>query len=162
MGESTERSGFTLIELIAAVTIVSVVLAIGIASYSAFHARQKVRQAALTLKNNLRLAQNYSSSGVLPSVCTAELNRYQVRFTNNPTEGQYDIYFICNASTGTPVTGIVLSEKLPAGTMFIPPLTDLDFDVLNKQLSAPVTISITKGSNTETLTVNINGDISEN
>src|SRR3989344_8320932 len=66
-------SGFSLIEILIAVSIITLLLGIGIASYLSFNDRQKLKAAGLNLKNTLREAQSKAFTGEKDcSVCNCE------------------------------------------------------------------------------------------
>lgn len=58
-----KHSGFTLIELIIALSIIGLLSTLGLAYYQDFNRRQIVVQVAKDLKNNLRLAQSKALTG---------------------------------------------------------------------------------------------------
>jgi len=63
------RSGFTLIELMIAIAIGSVLFSGGLAAYRGFGDRQTLKQAGATFQSNLRLFQKKALSGEKPSEC---------------------------------------------------------------------------------------------
>ncbi len=72
--------GFTLIEIIVAVTILLVITSVGISNYSGYNQGETVRQTALTVKNDLRYLQGKALSGDKPAGCT-KLTGWQMSFT---------------------------------------------------------------------------------
>jgi prepilin-type N-terminal cleavage/methylation domain-containing protein len=87
-------SGFTLIELLVAITIFMLFIGVGVAGYNQFNERQKVRQAILNLKNNLRFAQTKAiSSEKTPGVACIKLIGYRVDFISSQV---YTISELCD------------------------------------------------------------------
>src|SRR3989338_10011742 len=57
------KKGFTFIELLVVITIFGLTASLVTASYLTFERNQRLKNAALTLKNELRLIQNRALSG---------------------------------------------------------------------------------------------------
>ena len=57
------REGYTLIELMIVVTLIGLAVGLITTSYLGFERRQRVKNTALAIKNNIRLAQNNAHSG---------------------------------------------------------------------------------------------------
>src|SRR3990167_2041470 len=55
--------GFTLIELLVVITLFAITSTLITASYTTFERNQRIRNAAQTLKNDLRLVQNKALAG---------------------------------------------------------------------------------------------------
>lgn len=118
------NSGFTLIELMVVTAITAILVGGGIAAYNRFNESQILNQAAITLKTNLRDAQNRGLSGEKvcgPSDCggtnticgdeaaydptnnpTGErsLDGWQVEFDSSPTPPAPDSYTISGSCQG--------------------------------------------------------------
>lgn len=73
--------GFTLIELIVVITVILIVSAITILNFNAYTDRQRIKQAAITLRSDLRFARINASSGQKPRECTEIFAGYDVTFT---------------------------------------------------------------------------------
>jgi len=71
MKRLAHRPGFTLVELMIAVVIGSVLFSGGLAAYRGFGDRQTLKQAGATFQSNLRLFQQKALSGKKPSECLA-------------------------------------------------------------------------------------------
>lgn len=69
------QKGLTLIEILVSVVILTTVIGIGVAGYNNFNENQKVKQAALTVKNNLRFAQEKANSAIKPNTGGVEENK---------------------------------------------------------------------------------------
>ena len=67
------KKGFTLIELMVTISIIGILFTIGMAGYTRFNRSQTLVQAALELRNDLRLTQDKALVGEKPSGwCTGE------------------------------------------------------------------------------------------
>ena len=154
------RGGFTLIELTVAVGLILLLTGTVIANYNRYNDRQKVKQTALTLKNNLRLAQTKANSAewplscITPCTCT-QLNGYMVSYTGST----YSTRAFCSEG----LVGNTETITLPAGITFptVPP--SMMFQVLSRgiAISAPVTISVTGSSVTYDIQVDPSGDVND-
>lgn len=80
-------AGFTLIELLVVTTIMAALVGIGIANYNNFNNNQSVKQAAMTVKNNIRFAQSQASSSLKPAGCAGAntLSGYEVGMVDSST-----------------------------------------------------------------------------
>src|SRR3990167_7241242 len=112
--------GFTLIEILVSISVISILLGITYAGYSAFDKRQKLISAGQTLKNILRDAQSRAYNGEVDcSVCycpnsqsNPQFSGWNVDFTNRRIYGQ------CGSSTFSEV-----SFNLPAEVIITPFVT---------------------------------------
>ncbi|MDO8504061.1 MAG: prepilin-type N-terminal cleavage/methylation domain-containing protein [bacterium] len=75
--------GYTLIELMVALTIAALLFLVGYASYREFIRRQALDNTYKELKSDLKLAQQLALSGEKPSSCTGALFGYQVAFAQD-------------------------------------------------------------------------------
>lgn len=99
------EKGFTLVELLVSIGIISIIIAIGSFGYRDFARRQNVAATAKQVVGDLRLAQQYALSGHKPSGCTGTLERFEFTRVNN---NSYSISVKCStASAG------VKSSNLP-------------------------------------------------
>lgn len=161
---SSYSLGFTLIELMVVIAIMSFISIIGIASYISFNNTQVFNNAYLETKTVLQRAQSLSSSQVIPSVaqCTnTQIQGYQVATcsktascqgscTNNNNQ-YYTLSVICN---GQPVMINQAPYQLPSKTHFTnascPTFLPLSAGAM------PASISIQDSSNTKTVTITVN------
>jgi prepilin-type N-terminal cleavage/methylation domain-containing protein len=149
------QAGYTLFELIVAVGIIAIVFGLAAASYNLFNKRERVRQAGITLKSNLRFAQTKALSGEKPQTgCDIFLGMY-VSFA---TDG-YTIGHTC--SNG--VSGELLVGTLPSEVVFSPVPASFTFLSTTRRtdLSSDRTITVTNGLNDYQIVVGISGDISD-
>lgn len=73
-----KQKGFTLIELLIAIGILMLLVSVGIANYIGFNDRQKLIQAAETIRESVALAQTYARSGKIEDC--ERLSAYRVSF----------------------------------------------------------------------------------
>ncbi|MBI3577581.1 prepilin-type N-terminal cleavage/methylation domain-containing protein [Candidatus Gottesmanbacteria bacterium] len=150
---SKTPKGFTLLELLIAIAI-ALILASGIfAAYEKFNRRERVRQAAATLKNNLRFAQSKAINGQKPESGCTQLAGYTVTFA----QSSYTIAAQCTQGTA----GSITSVTLPISVVFLSSPPPITFAVLNGTLLADATLTVTDGSNSLTVVVKRSGDINE-
>ena len=92
-------SGFTLIELLMVVAIIVILVTGGVVSFSSYSRKQAVRQAAETLKSNIRVAQNKALSeiGNPAALDSARLNYSVIVFNKNTSN--YKIYRTVDAAS---------------------------------------------------------------
>lgn len=147
-------NGFTLIELLVSLAIVFLMAGGILARYDTYTKSQKLKQAALTLKNDLRLAQSKASSAVKPDTGCTELTGYTVAF---PTSATYTLQASC---TEGPV-GELTTVTLPEGITFSSPPASILFGVLTRGIAQDVTITLTGSGRTYGVRVNRSGDIND-
>lgn len=146
--------GFTLIELIVTMGVALLLTGGIIAGYNTFSDTQKLKQAALTLENNLRLAENQASSATKPPTDCGVLRGIEVSFTDE----DYTIQAMCEALAGS-LTHI----DLPAGLNFNPIPSSLLFLILDQgvNIDAPQILTITSVSQNYRLKVSPTGEITD-
>lgn len=93
------RSGFTLIEVLVAITIMMLMTGGGIAAFITFNDRQSVQGAARQLQTILRTAQVKARVGEKPAGCT-KLTGYRVQTTANTN--QVVLSAVCVSGAGAP------------------------------------------------------------
>ncbi len=149
--------GFTLIELMVAVSVGLVVTGMVIVNYNSYNTIQALKQAALTLKNDIRFVETKASTGVKPSGICSTLVGWNMTFTANG----YTYTANCDGTPSTDVTTV----SYPAGvtmTTFPTPAT-VTFFVLSKgtSLASDATLTLLSGSKTYILYLGKNGDVSD-
>jgi prepilin-type N-terminal cleavage/methylation domain-containing protein len=143
------QSGFTLIELVITISIVMMMIVGATASYGNFNNINTLKQAALTLKNNLRFAQANASSGNKPTVGCTKLSSYQVSFTGS----SYRIQPYCDpeGAVGPNITTVTL----PRGITIPSPPSAILFYILSKGTNIPGTTSIVLSGITGTYQIDV-------
>jgi len=107
--------GFTLIELIVSIGVLLLLTGGLLASYNNYNQRQQLRQTAITLKANLRLAQSKAMGALKPASGCTQLAGYSVSFTLTT----YSIQAQCTEG----LVGTRTDVTLPEGVSFtaVPP-----------------------------------------
>lgn len=149
--------GFTLIELL--VTMGLVLLASGgaIVNYNNFNENQKIKQGALTLKNNLRLIQNKAQSGQKPfGVACTTLRGYQVTF--NSSSRSYSWQAVCDPQGNVGETALA---SLPSGVIFESVPASLTYRVLTQGTDSDAIITLKGMGKRFSLAISRGGDITE-
>ena len=151
------QDGFTLIEMLVVVGIISTLTSLGIASYSSYNASQTVGSNATNVATQLGSARSQAISQVVPASCGANvLTGYQVNITVNSQ--QYTVSAVC----GTPPTQQVVStNKLPPNLTFGAGSTaTVFFSVASGSVASIATIYVNGYGKTKTITVSKIGNIS--
>lgn len=162
--------GFTLIEVVISIAIGLLATGIILVNYNSYNDTQTLKQAGLTLKNNLRFAQEKAVSGVKPNSVCSQLSGYSVTFTAS----SYIIQALCNPEG---VTGDTTTVTLPTKDISFTPIptplnmpsvnlpgpSSFAFEVLSRgtSLESPLTITMIGFGKHYQLVVSPGGDISE-
>lgn len=149
--------GFTIIELIVSIAILLLLVGGLLASYNNYNQNQTVKQAAQTVKANIRLAQSKALSGVKPTSGCTQLAGYAVSFTLTT----YSFQAQCTEG----LVGTIAQSTLPAGTSFNPVPNSFVFGVVTRGLlntSSSVTITVAGFNKNYRLTIEPNGVITDN
>lgn len=165
--------GFTLVEVLLVIAILSTLFGLSVVSYRNFQAGQAVEQAAATLRTNLRFAQSQAFGGVKNCPLGGTLLGWGVI----PASNRYDIYVFCiDPDPSRNETNLYRSIRLPQRvTMSALPavLGNILFQPVNRDVlfydnSAPtpnllsdteITLTLTGGSRTAQVVVRKSGDI---
>lgn len=152
-------SGFTLIEVLVVVSIITFLFSLGIAYYIQFNRRQIVVQAALNVKNSLRMAQNKASSG--EKTCSGVLDGYEFYFGS--TGGKYTCGYRSKCGTNY---GQYVTSELPSPVIIssFPTPNPILFKVLGQGTNIAGSTSIVlqgfnDSDNTQTITITNVGEI---
>lgn len=145
--------GFTLIELVIAVSISLLATGVIIVNYNSYNATQRLRQTALTFKNDLRFIQAKAANGEKPSECSSLTG-----WVMTVAADSYAYQASCARElTGSPttiqLTGITVSSG-PASVMF---------KVLARgtNLSEPLFVVFSGSDKFYTIKISPSGDISD-
>lgn len=157
MPETTFRlkggAGFTLIELLVAMGIIVLIAGGVIASYDKYNNSQRLKQAAQTFKNDLRLAETKALSGQKPSSGCTQLLGYQVSFTQNS--------YVIQAKCSEGLAGETVTVTLPLGITFASVPQVILFGVLTTGVENDVTLTLTGLSRSYIIGVSRSGDIGD-
>jgi prepilin-type N-terminal cleavage/methylation domain-containing protein len=148
------KKGFTLIEVLVVVGLLLLTTGGVVSNYNNYNDRQKVKQATLTLKDNLRLAQTSAMSGNKPTGCSGQLTGYQVAFTSSTL---YTITALCAGGNGPTV-----SISMPSDVSIASPVT-ITFSPLTGEANVATyaDISVSSFSVYTGVRVTKNGQISD-
>jgi type II secretory pathway pseudopilin PulG len=133
-----------MIELLVAMTILLLLSAAIIARFQTFDNKQVVKQAAATLKTNLRKAQNASVSGKKPASGCSQFLGFAVTFTAND--------YTIGASCTEGLAGTLDVITLPVGVTFQPIPATVLFRSLSGTVAASTPLVLT-GKNTSVTTM---------
>jgi len=141
--------GFTLVELLVTITIISLVFSIGLVQYNRFNRRQILTKAKDQLISDLRLTQSKALSGEKPSDCgVGPLSGHKLEFTSN---SNYQITAVCDSdvvvSAGLSLTEGVIKQAGP---------DEIFFKVLSQGIDVSGTVQIILSGFSETQTVSVN------
>jgi prepilin-type N-terminal cleavage/methylation domain-containing protein len=148
-----KNPGFTLIELLISVSIISLLIVGATAGYGNFSNKNLLKQAVLTLKNNLRLAQTNALSGKKPQSGCAKLVAYSISFTDI----SYVIEPVCTPASSETYPSILY----PSGIVMNSPSSPILFHGLSNGTNISGTRSLTLSGVAGTYTIDIkdSGDI---
>lgn len=147
------QKGFTLIELLVSAAIIIVVTGGVIVNYNTYNDAQRARQAALTVKSNLRFAQSRAYNGEKPPSGCSVLSGYQVSFTATT----YTVQAMCSGG----LAGEAQIFSLDAGITFSPVPSTFTFRVLSRGIDTDTTIIVVGSSKSYQFQVMRSGDMSE-
>ena len=161
MSINTKNTGYTLIEILVALTIIGLLFGFGFVSFRDFSRRQIVIGTADKIRGDLRLAQSQANSGQKPDDigCTSPsvLDSFGL---NVISETEYTIEAHCAGaiSTTVDIKTVTLSTDLSITT---PSPNPINFKVLGEGTNIPsvgtATITITQLGTSNTATVTVTG-----
>jgi prepilin-type N-terminal cleavage/methylation domain-containing protein len=146
------KSGFTLIELIVAISITLILVWQGLVKYGDFNRKQQVRQSALDFVSILRGVQNKAVTGERPVSCDP-FGGYRI-VTSGGTN-TYQSGPVCNGAAS------LISGSLKSNLVQFASSQTVDFDPLYGTVAGGVlfTLSHSVGSDTNQITITAGGDI---
>ena len=151
--------GYTLIEILVALTIIGLLFGVGYAGFRDFSRRQAIADAAKEIQGDLRLAQGEAITGKKPEGCsdTKTLSGYGFRADTS----KYSIEANCGGSVI-----IIKNVDLPPDiTLLTPTPNPLLFKVLGQgtnlgsDVNWTLTLTQTGTGNTVTVTVTAGGEV---
>ena len=157
-----KQNGYTLIEILVVITIMTTLFSFGYANFRDFSRRQTLQGAVKQVQGSLRKAQQSALSGVKPDdpKCNnpQTLNGYGFKIESSLS--QYSVFADCsggNAQIGSLV-------DLPSGITASTPLNPIIFKVLGSGTNIVggdnvITFTQTVGGKTSTISVGPGGDI---
>lgn len=148
-------SGFTLLEMLVAITTIVLVMGFASVSYGKFNRKQTLKQASLTLKTYLRSIQFRAINGQKPlGVSCDQLDGYTITFAS----ASYAYTASCTpVQSDAPIETITL----PSGVTFSPVPSTILYKVLGlgTDKTALVNVSMINGTETYLLQIYPNGEI---
>ena len=147
------KSGYTLIEILVALTIIGLLFSFGYANFRDFSRRQVVKDTAKGIQGDLRLAQGNAMTGKKPEGCNATLDSYSF---NRSSSTRYTIDANCGAAII-----IVKDVSLPSGiTLSVPSPNPLKFKVLGQGTNIGASnwvLTLTQVGTANTVAVTVTG-----
>lgn len=147
--------GYTLIEILVVVSIMSILFTVGYANYRDFARKQALTASARQLKSNVSLAREKATTGEKPESGCAVLLGYNIKFSGT----NYTLEAVCSDATIT-VKTINLPSNVTSST---PGTNPIFFKILSKgtNLSTDATITLTQSESgkTESIVVTPEGEV---
>jgi type II secretory pathway pseudopilin PulG len=150
--------GFTLIEVVVSVSITLLVTGLIIANYNSYNDIQTLKQAALTLKNNLRFIQSEAISGEKPANGCTELLGWTITFID---ASSYRYQPSCSDGLVDPITTVDLPPSVKFASPPIPSFFTMNVLTRGTSLPSDTTISLTAVGKTYQIVVSTSGDIND-
>lgn len=149
------KRGFTMIELIITVSISMLLIGGIVVNYNSFNDTQVLKQAGLTLKNNLRLAQVKATSAEKPESGCTQLVGYTLTFSASS--------YTTQAQCTEGLVGAAVTVVLPSGVTFSPIPTSVTFAALTQTLlsGTPVDVTLQARSKSYLIRVSTNGEVTD-
>jgi prepilin-type N-terminal cleavage/methylation domain-containing protein len=158
--------GYTLIEILVAMTIIGILFGVGYVSFRDFSRRQTLNGVAKEIQGDLRLAQGDALSGQKPDdVRCNSPNTLESYSFNVYSASEYKIEADC-LMAGAPTVVAVKDVNLPAGVSISTPSPNpIKFKILGQGTNiasgenAQLTLSQTGTTNQVTITISSGGEI---
>lgn len=100
--------GYTLIEILVSLMIISFLFGFGYVSFRDFSRRQALAGTAKEIQGDLRLAQSQASSGQKPGTCVVNLDGYRFKVYST---SEYKLEAVCGA-TVSETKDVIISPDL--------------------------------------------------
>ena len=153
-----KKNGYTLIEILVALTIIGLIFSFGYVSFRDFSRRQAVIGVAKTIQGDLRLTQGNAMTGQKPTGCNTTLDTFSFRVISS---SNYAVEANCGSTSIS-----VKDVTLPAGIVISTPTPNpLKFKILGQGTNIPqggsavITLTQTSTNNSATVTVTSGGEI---
>lgn len=149
-----KNSGFTLVEILLAFTLLIVASTVGIIGYTQFNNSQKFNNAVADVAMMLEKAKSRAQNQVKPSSCTGTLSNYVVNFSG-------DVYTLI-VNCPSPIT--LESKQLPTGITFSS-AANFTFSIMDGAVtftSGVTSVTLTDSSRSKTIEVSPVGIITVN
>lgn len=148
------KKGFTIVELLVVIVIISMVMAAGSIGYRQFAQRQKIVNLKRQVVGDIRAAQSDAASGRKPAGCSDTLEGYAFTVTS-PTS--YKVYADCTVNDVD-----IKNVTLPTGSSISANVYPVIFRALangtNLSAGASATITLSAGL-TDTIRIFSGGEI---
>ena len=153
----SSQKGFTLVELLVVFTIMSMITAMSIITFSSYNRTQIFKTTVSDVTDSLNLVRSRAISRVKPSVCgTKPLQGYEFWYPVPPASNYYRISVLCGGTYN-----ILYRVSLPANVTFTTPSgTTTFFNVSTGTVSTPTTITLSGYGKTATISVGQTGVVS--
>lgn len=154
------NKGYTLVEILIGLVIITVLFAGGYASYREFVRRQVLKNTLQELKQNIGLARQKTLSGEKPAGCTNTLVGYEIAF--NLTS--YVVSPKCDVTSPGVGSVSVITVQLPTSVTqsisgFSNPLRFKPISGTNLASNGTVTLTHLVSSTTQSITIKPNGAV---
>lgn len=160
--EVLNSRGFTLIELLVVSVISLTLTGFVITSYTSFSRRESLRQAARTLKIDLRFAQSRASSGVKPlaPVSCPTLRGYQMSIASD--NKSYTIQALCDTGPQGSLSTVTLPRDITISATVSPIIFSVLTGTVSQNLDVTLATNLTTGSvQSYVIRVSSSGDIND-
>lgn len=149
------RHGFTLIELLVVMGVIFLLSAGAIANYNGFDDNQKLKQAALTLKNTVRASQSRALAGEKPTSGCTQLVGFEIGFSAT----SYSLQARCSEG----LAGEATTVNFPKGVTFSQVPASIVFQVLTGRTdkTSDISLILLGMAKRYTLLLHPNGDIED-
>lgn len=153
-GSACLSRGFTLIELMIVFTLMGLIVAGGVVSYSSYNQRQGLQTAGADVVNVLTSAKAKSISQVKPQECSGKtLDGYQVKMSISGAD--YFLQAVCSGSIYP-----IATKSLPRDVVFgTGTMQTIFFAVSTGISSTPGNVVIISGTASKTITIDNSGTI---